>query len=80
MDRKTVSGQMFLYGNTTTILSQMLRYRIHCATKVFNARTLHNKSFNPAILAERIIKAMRCDWLLATTNVEFARTLHNKCF
>ena len=31
------------------------------------------------MVAERVIKAMRCDWLLATTNVEFARTLHNKC-
>ena len=28
--------------------------------------------------AERVIKATRCDWLRATTNVEFARTLHNK--
>ena len=27
--------------------------------------------------AERVIKATRCDWLLATTNVDFARTLHN---
>ena len=59
----------------------MLRYRVHCATKVFDARTLHNKSFNAAILAERVIKATCCDWLLATTKVEFARrTLHNKCF
>ena len=57
---------------------QMLRYRVHCATKVFDARTLHNSSFNAAILAERVIKATRCDWLLATTNAEFARTLHNK--
>ena len=59
---------------------QMLRYRVHCATKVFDARTLHNKSFNAAILAERVIKATPCDWLLATTNVELARTLHNKKF
>ena len=29
-------------------------------------------------VAERVIKATCCDWLLATTNVEFARTLHNK--
>ena len=29
-------------------------------------------------VAEHVIKATRCDWLLATTNVEFARTLHNK--
>ena len=43
----------------------MLTYRVHCAIKVFDARTLHNKSFNAAILAERIIKATRCDWLLA---------------
>ena len=27
--------------------------------------------------ASRVIKATRCDWLLATTNVDFARTLHN---
>ena len=27
--------------------------------------------------AERVIKATRCNWLLATTNVDFARTLHN---
>ena len=27
--------------------------------------------------AERVIKATRCDWLLATTNVDFARALHN---
>ena len=27
--------------------------------------------------ADRVIKATRCDWLLATTNVDFARTLHN---
>ena len=29
-------------------------------------------------VAERVIKATRCDWLLATTNVEFTRALHNK--
>ena len=40
----------------------------------------YTKSFNEAILAEHVIKAMRCDWLLASTNVEFAHTLHNKCF
>ena len=28
-------------------------------------------------VADRIIKATRCVWLLATTNVDFARTLHN---
>ena len=28
----------------------MLGYRVHCATKVFAARTLHNKSFNAATL------------------------------
>ena len=28
-------------------------------------------------IAERVIKATRCDWLLATTNVDFTRTLHN---
>ena len=28
-------------------------------------------------VAERVIKATRCDWLLATTKVDFARTLHN---
>ena len=28
----------------------MLGYRAHCATKVFAARTLHNKSFNAATL------------------------------
>ena len=28
-------------------------------------------------VAERVTKATHCDWLL-TTNVEFARTLHNK--
>ena len=72
-----ISQQRFLYGNTTR---QMLSYRVHCATKVFDARTLHNKSFNAAILAEHIKKAARCDWLLATTNNEFACTLHNKCF
>ena len=38
------------------------------------------QNFNAAILSERIIKATRCHWLLATTNLEFARTLHNKCF
>ena len=27
--------------------------------------------------ASRVIKATRCDWLLATTNIDFARTLHN---
>ena len=27
--------------------------------------------------ADRVIKATLCDWLLATTNVDFARTLHN---
>ena len=27
--------------------------------------------------AERVIKATRCDWLLATTNVDFARTLQD---
>ena len=48
----------------------MLRYRVHCATKVFDARTLHNKSVNAAILAECVIKATRCDWLLTTTSVE----------
>ena len=25
-------------------------------------------------------EATRCDWLLATTNVEVARALHDKCF
>ena len=30
-------------------------------------------------VADRVIKATRCDWLLATTNVDFARTLHNFC-
>ena len=29
-------------------------------------------------VAERVVKDTRCDWLLATTNVESARTLHNK--
>ena len=28
----------------------MLAYRVHCATKVFAARTLYNKSFNAATL------------------------------
>ena len=28
-------------------------------------------------VADRVIKATRCEWLLATTNVDFARTLHN---
>ena len=43
-------------------------------TNVEVSRILHNKSFNAAILAERVIKATCCDWLLATTNVEFKRT------
>ena len=29
------------------------------------------------MVADRVIKATRCDWLLATTNVDFVRTLHN---
>ena len=35
--------------------------------------------YHTAILgAELVIQATRCDWVLATTNVELARTLHNK--
>ena len=56
----------------------MLRYSVYCATKVFDARTLHNKSFNAAILAERVIKATSCDWLFATTNVFERAYIGNK--
>ena len=47
-----ISQQTFLYGNSTTKDKWfMLGYHVHCGTKVFAARTLHNKSFNAATLA-----------------------------
>ena len=37
----------------------------------------HIREHDTLLIADRVIKATRCDWLLATTNVDFARTLHN---
>ena len=70
----------------------MTKRNMHCSssTATGGLKTLNGRSWvKPRIrehhtlliakvtVADRIIKATCCDWLLATTNVDFARTLHN---
>ena len=63
------------------VLRRQRRRRKQSHLKTRNGRSWvkpHIREHDQLGVAEHVIKATRCDSLLATTNVEFARTLHNK--
>ena len=72
-----------LFGLAALIV--LRRQRHHRGLKTRNGRSWvkpHIREHDTLLIAkvtvaDRVIKATRCDWLLAATNVDFARTLHN---